>query len=79
MQFLIGLDECYTNIRGQILFMQPLPTAAKAYGMLRQEEKQRVAHKQQISTPIAPEHLQTKLHSEEQSTTTKHLSSKHSS
>ena len=53
VQFLMGLDECYTNIRGQILLMQPLPTAAKAYGMLRQEEKQREAHKQQISTPIA--------------------------
>ncbi|XP_071713580.1 uncharacterized protein [Rutidosis leptorrhynchoides] len=41
MQFLMGLDECYANIRGQILLMNPLPTVAKAYGMVRQEEKQR--------------------------------------
>ncbi|XP_071708326.1 uncharacterized protein [Rutidosis leptorrhynchoides] len=41
IQFLIGLDECYTNVRGQILLMQPMPNAAKAYGMVRQEEKQK--------------------------------------
>ncbi|GKE31824.1 cysteine-rich receptor-like protein kinase 8 [Tanacetum coccineum] len=41
IQFLMGLDESYSNIRGQILLMQPLPTVAKAYGMIRQEEKQR--------------------------------------
>ncbi|GJX45393.1 cysteine-rich receptor-like protein kinase 8 [Tanacetum coccineum] len=41
IQFLIGLGECYSNLRGQILLMQPLPTVAKAYGMIRQEEKRR--------------------------------------
>nr|GEW28589.1 hypothetical protein [Tanacetum cinerariifolium] len=41
IQFLMGLDECYSNLRGQILPMQPLPIVAKAYGMIRQEEKQR--------------------------------------
>ena len=41
LQFLIGLDECYSNIRGQILLIQPLPITTKAYAMLRQEEKQR--------------------------------------
>nr|GEX58362.1 cysteine-rich RLK (receptor-like protein kinase) 8 [Tanacetum cinerariifolium] len=41
IQFLIGLDECYSNLRGQIILMQHLPTVAKAYGMIRQEEKQR--------------------------------------
>ncbi|XP_071719480.1 uncharacterized protein [Rutidosis leptorrhynchoides] len=41
MQFLMGLDECYSNVRGQILLMQPLPITAKTYGMVRQEEKQR--------------------------------------
>ncbi|GJT63799.1 cysteine-rich receptor-like protein kinase 8 [Tanacetum coccineum] len=48
----MGLDECYTNIKGQILLMQPLATAAKAYNMLRQEEKQRDTHKQSINAPI---------------------------
>ncbi|XP_071695830.1 uncharacterized protein [Rutidosis leptorrhynchoides] len=39
MQFLMGLDECYSNVRGQILLMNPLPSVAKAYGMVRQEKK----------------------------------------
>ncbi|PWA89235.1 Cysteine-rich RLK (receptor-like protein kinase) 8 [Artemisia annua] len=41
IQFLMGLDECYANLRGQILLLQPLPTVSKAYSMIRQEEKQR--------------------------------------
>ncbi|GJT86700.1 cysteine-rich receptor-like protein kinase 8 [Tanacetum coccineum] len=41
IQLLMGLDECYANIRGQILLMSPMPTVAKAYSMIRQEEKQR--------------------------------------
>ncbi|GJW59835.1 cysteine-rich receptor-like protein kinase 8, partial [Tanacetum coccineum] len=31
IQFLIGLDDSYTNIRGQIPLMQPLPLVSKAY------------------------------------------------
>nr|GEV76720.1 hypothetical protein [Tanacetum cinerariifolium] len=31
--FLMGLDEGYSNIRGKILLMNPLPTVVKAYGM----------------------------------------------
>lgn len=53
IQFLMGLDESYTNIRGQILLLQPLPSVAKAYNMLRQEEKQRGIQKQPSVTPIA--------------------------
>ncbi|XP_071740694.1 uncharacterized protein [Rutidosis leptorrhynchoides] len=55
MKFLMGLDESYSNIRGQILLMQPLPPVAKAYGMLRQEEKQRkiVVPKVSISAAIS--------------------------
>ncbi|GKC95968.1 cysteine-rich receptor-like protein kinase 8 [Tanacetum coccineum] len=41
IQFLMGLDKGYSNIRGQILLMYPLPSTAKAYTMARQEEKQR--------------------------------------
>nr|GEV31848.1 cysteine-rich RLK (receptor-like protein kinase) 8 [Tanacetum cinerariifolium] len=37
----MGLNECYSDLRGQILLLRPLPTVAKAYSMIRQEEKQR--------------------------------------
>nr|GEY64050.1 cysteine-rich RLK (receptor-like protein kinase) 8 [Tanacetum cinerariifolium] len=52
IQFLMGLDECYSNIKGQILLMQYLPTAAKAYTMVTRVEKQRedIAHKSTSST-----------------------------
>lgn len=40
MQFLMGLHESYTGIRGQILLMNPLPTVNQAYGMIKQEETQ---------------------------------------
>ncbi|GJV29662.1 cysteine-rich receptor-like protein kinase 8 [Tanacetum coccineum] len=52
IQFLMGLDECYSNIKGKILLMQPLPTAVKAYTVARQEEKQRkgIAPKSATST-----------------------------
>ena len=41
MQFLIGLNESYSAIRGQILLMNPLPDVAKAYSSTVQEGKQR--------------------------------------
>ncbi|GKD23517.1 cysteine-rich receptor-like protein kinase 8 [Tanacetum coccineum] len=41
IQFLMGLDEGYFNVKGQILLMQPFLSAAIAYTMVRQEEKQR--------------------------------------
>ncbi|XP_071738636.1 uncharacterized protein [Rutidosis leptorrhynchoides] len=51
IQFLTGLDDSYSNIRGQILLLQPLPTTAKAYGMIKQEEKQREGI---LPKPITP-------------------------
>lgn len=54
VQFLMGLDDSYTNVRGQILLMQPLPLVSKAYSMLRQEEKQRDTPKaSQMPIPTA--------------------------
>jgi hypothetical protein len=46
-QFLMGLNENYSAIRGQIMLMQPLPTVKKAYSLLCEEEKRRglVEHK----------------------------------
>lgn len=40
-QFLMGLNETYSALRGQIMLMYPLPTVKKAYSLLREEEKQR--------------------------------------
>nr|GEX30670.1 cysteine-rich RLK (receptor-like protein kinase) 8 [Tanacetum cinerariifolium] len=41
IQFLMGLDECYANVRCQILLKNPMPIVAKSYSMIRLEEKQR--------------------------------------
>ncbi|KAM7529237.1 hypothetical protein LguiB_032647 [Lonicera macranthoides] len=41
MQFLMGLNDTYSAIRGQILLMQPLPPIGKIYSMVLQEEQQR--------------------------------------
>ncbi|CAL5321219.1 unnamed protein product [Camellia sinensis] len=41
MQFLMGLNESYNAIRGQILLINPLPSVRKAYSLITQEEKQR--------------------------------------
>lgn len=41
IQFLMGLNEVYTVVRGSILMMNPLPTIAQAFSILIQEEKQR--------------------------------------
>ena len=40
MQFLMGLNDTYSAIRGQILLMQPLPTVGKTHSLILQEEKQ---------------------------------------
>ncbi|XP_019258158.1 PREDICTED: uncharacterized protein LOC109236429 [Nicotiana attenuata] len=41
IQFLMGLNEVYTVVRGSILMMNPLPSIAQAFSILIQEEKQR--------------------------------------
>lgn len=41
MQFLIGLNDTYFVIHGQILFIQSLPTIGKIYNLILQKEKRR--------------------------------------
>ncbi|XP_019223549.1 PREDICTED: uncharacterized protein LOC109205298 [Nicotiana attenuata] len=41
IQFLMGLNEVYTVVRGSILMMNPLPNLAQAFSLLVQDEKQR--------------------------------------
>lgn len=40
MQFLMGLNESYAAVHGQILLMQPLPDTRKTYSLILQQEKQ---------------------------------------
>jgi hypothetical protein len=42
MQFLMGLNDSYSAIRGQILLMNPLPSIRQAYSSVSQEEKKRI-------------------------------------
>ena len=41
MQFLIGINESYRQIRGQILLIDPLPSINKVYSFLIQDDSQR--------------------------------------
>lgn len=49
MKFLMGLKESYSNVRGQILLIDPLPPLNKAFSLVLQEEKQ-----QEIATALLP-------------------------
>ncbi|KAB5564916.1 hypothetical protein DKX38_004970 [Salix brachista] len=40
MQFLMGLNEPYSQIRGSILMMNPMPDTRKAHGLILQQERQ---------------------------------------
>ncbi|KZV25423.1 hypothetical protein F511_19803 [Dorcoceras hygrometricum] len=41
LQFLMGLNDSYMNVRSQILMMNPLPTVGQAFSLLSQEESHR--------------------------------------
>jgi hypothetical protein len=47
--FLMGLNEQFSQVRGQILLMDPLPNISAAYSMILQEEKQREVGSSQLS------------------------------
>lgn len=41
LQFLMGLHESNSTVRGQILMMSPLPSVSQAYAYVKQDEKAR--------------------------------------
>ncbi|KAL5538790.1 hypothetical protein UlMin_043923 [Ulmus minor] len=41
MQFLMGLNESYTQIRAQVLMMDPFPSINRVFSLVIQEERQR--------------------------------------
>ncbi|XP_074352874.1 uncharacterized protein LOC141692029 [Apium graveolens] len=49
-QFLMGLSDHLTDVRGQLLMMKPLPSLSQAYSLLLQEEVQRGCHTQGVPT-----------------------------
>ncbi|KAL5557872.1 hypothetical protein UlMin_034083 [Ulmus minor] len=54
LQFLMGLNESYAQIRGQILLMEPLPAINKVFSLVIQEERQRnISFTNPISEPMA--------------------------
>ena len=56
MSFLIGLNETYASVRGQILIMDPVPPWSKVFSLILQDEKQRkvgAAKEMQLDTAAA--------------------------
>jgi len=51
MQFLMGLNESYSAIRGSILMMSPLPDTRRVHGLILQHERQMdVANRRDMGT-----------------------------
>ena len=51
MSFLMGLNDTYASVRGQILLMDPVPSLSKVFSLLLQDEKQRKFGKKITSEP----------------------------
>jgi len=55
MQFLMGLNEAYSTVRGSILMMSPIPDTRRVHGLIIQHERQMdLANRQ-----IGPHAMQT--------------------
>ncbi|KAB5533745.1 hypothetical protein DKX38_016831 [Salix brachista] len=48
IQFLMGLNESYSNVRDQIMLMDPIPQVSKVFSLVQQQEKQ---HQMLLNTP----------------------------
>lgn len=53
VQLLMGLNDSYMMIRGQLLMMKPLPSVSTAYSMILHEERQRGIHSSSTFAPDA--------------------------
>ncbi|KAL5566971.1 hypothetical protein UlMin_030135 [Ulmus minor] len=55
MLFLMGLHDSFTQVRGQLLLMDPLPPINKVFALISQEEHQRKVgvHTSSISDPAS--------------------------
>jgi hypothetical protein len=40
IQFLMGLNETYSNVKDQIMLMDPIPQVSKVFSLIQQQEKQ---------------------------------------
>ncbi|XP_042980001.1 uncharacterized protein LOC122310190 [Carya illinoinensis] len=40
IQFLMGLSDCYSNTRDQIMLIEPMPALNRVFSMIQQQEKQ---------------------------------------
>ena len=46
MSFLMGLNESFSQIRGQLLLLDPIPSIHKVFYFISQEERQRTISSQ---------------------------------
>ncbi|KAL5581465.1 hypothetical protein UlMin_013907 [Ulmus minor] len=55
VSFLMGLHDSFTQVRGQLLLMDPLPPINKVFALISQEEHQRKVgvHTSSISDPVS--------------------------
>ncbi|KAL0008517.1 hypothetical protein SO802_010019 [Lithocarpus litseifolius] len=53
MSFLMGLNDTYATMRGQILLMDPIPSLSKIFSLLLQDEKQRKVGKRLNTKSLA--------------------------
>ena len=52
MSFLMGLNDSFAQIRGQLLFLDPIPPINKVFSLISQEECQRSTTSQTSSEGV---------------------------
>jgi hypothetical protein len=66
-EFLMGLNESFSQVRGQILLIDPLPSINKVFSLVVQEERQRMVSSSSLSfnqnTTAADVYIQSEHHS----------------